>query len=188
MKYALLFCLLPLAAAAAPVRYDIESTHSYPTFAVSHFGFSELIGRFNRTQGFIVLDREVQRGEIEVSIDAASIDTGLPARDTVLRSKDFFQVSQYPVLRFHSTQLRFDKDQPVAADGELTLTGITLPVALKIERLTCGRHPYWGRNACGAKVTTEFRRSAFGMKYGLPFVGDTIRIRIDLAALESPAD
>lgn len=188
MKYALLFCLLPLAAMAAPVRYDIESTHSYPTFAVNHFGYSELIGRFNRTQGFIVLDREAQRGEIDVTIDAASIDTGLPARDNVLRSKDFFQVAQYPALRFHAAQLRFDKDQPVAADGELTLTGITRPVALKIERLTCGRHPYWGRNACGAKVTTEFKRSAFGMTYGLPFIGDTIRIRIDLEALESPAD
>ena len=182
LRFALPF-LLAVPALAAPERYQIEPSHTYPHFEVGHFGFSHVLGRFNATSGSIVLDREAHTGSIEVEIDAASIDTGFEARDKVLRGADFFQVGQYPRLRFHATALRFDGDTPVAADGDFSMTGVTRPVTLTIDRLVCKTHPYWGRPACGAEIRTVIRRSDFGMKYGIPFVSDEIRIRIELEAL-----
>lgn len=179
----ILLALLAAPALAAPEHYEIEPSHTYPYFEVGHFGFSHLLGRFNSTRGSITLDREAQTGSIDVEIDAASIDTGFAARDKALRGADFFQVGQYPTLRFHASKLRFDGKQPVAADGDFSMTGVTRPLTLTIERLICKPHPYWGKPACGARVSAVIRRSDFGMKYGIPFVSDEIRIRIELEAL-----
>src|SRR6266511_223516 len=140
------------AAAAAPVVYRIEPEFSYAEFAVSHIGLSKQRGHFSRTNGTIVLDAEQHSGSIDFTVDATSVDTGWNTRDEFLRGEAMFDALHYPVVRFRSTQLVFDRESLIGVAGELTLRDVTRPVALKIERLECGREPEGGREGCGAGV------------------------------------
>ena len=151
------------AAAAAPVVYRIEPEFTYAEFAVSHIGLSRQRGHFGRTNGTIVLDPEQHSGSIDFVVDATSIDTGWNVRDEFLRGEAMFDAAHYPVVRFRSTQLVFDHEHLIGVAGELTLRDVTRPVALKVERLECGKEPDSGRDGCGAGVATSIRRSDFGM-------------------------
>src|SRR5947207_12681604 len=124
------------AAIALPVTadetYSIDPAHTFPTFEVGHLGYSVMRGRFNKSQGKITLDRAAKAGSMEVAIDTTSVDTGWPKRDDHLRSDDFFAVAKYPTMNFKATQLTFDGDKLVSADGELTMIGQTKPAKLVI--------------------------------------------------------
>ena len=173
---------LATAAAAAPVVYRIEPELTYAEFAVSHLGLSRQRGHFGRTNGIIMLDPEKHSGSIDFFVDAASIDTGWTTRDEFLRGESMFDVAHYPVVRFHSTQLVFDRESLIGVAGELTLRDVTRPVALKIERLECGREADGGREGCGAGVATSIKRSDFGMNYALTLVGDDIDLSFQVTA------
>ncbi len=95
-----------------------------------------------------------------------------------------FDSAHYPVVRFHSTQLVFDREILIGVAGELTLRDVTRPVVLKIERLECGREPDSGREGCGAGVATSIKRSEFGMNYALTRVGDDIDLSFQDGACE----
>src|SRR5207244_9651260 len=138
------------AAAAAPVVYRIEPEFTYAEFAVSHIGLSRQRGHFGRTNGTIVLDPEQHSGSIDFVVDATSIDTGWNVRDEFLRGEAMFDAAHYPVVCFRSTQLVFDHEHLIGVVGELTLRDVTRPVALKVERLECGKEPDSGRDGCGA--------------------------------------
>ena len=170
------------AAAAAPVGYRIEPESTYAEFAVSHLGLSRQRGHFGQTHGTIVLDPEKHSGSIDFVVDVASIDTGWNLRDEFLRGESMFDATRYPVVRFHSTQLVFDRERLIGVAGELTLRDVTRPVALKVERLECGREPDGGREGCGAGVATSIKRSEFGMNYALALVGDDIDLSFQVTA------
>jgi len=170
------------AAAAAPVVYRIEPEFTYAEFAVSHIGLSRQRGHFGRTNGTIVLDPEQHSGSIDFVVDATSIDTGWNVRDEFLRGEAMFDAAHYPVVRFRSTQLVFDHERLIGVAGELTLRDVTRPVALKVERLECGKESDSGRDGCGAGVATSIRRSDFGMNYALTLVGDEIDLSFEVTA------
>jgi polyisoprenoid-binding protein YceI len=170
------------AAAAAPVVYRVEPEFTYAEFAVSHIGLSRQRGHFGRTNGTIVLDPEQHSGSIDFVVDATSIDTGWNVRDEFLRGENMFDAAHYPVVRFHSTQLVFDRERLIGVAGELTLRDVTRPVALKVERLECGKEPEGGREGCGAGVATSIKRSDFGMNYALTLVGDDIDLSFEVTA------
>jgi polyisoprenoid-binding protein YceI len=170
------------AAAAAPVVYRIEPEFSYAEFAVSHIGLSKQRGHFSRTNGTIVLDPEQHSGSIDFTVDVTSVDTGWNTRDEFLRGEAMFDAAHYPVVHFRSTQLVFDRESLIGVAGELTLRDVTRPVALKIERLECGREPDGGREGCGAGVATTIKRSEFGMNYALTLVGDDIDLSFQVTA------
>ena len=103
--------------------------------------------------------------------------------DTHIRSEDFFNVAKYPSMTFKSSELSFDGDRVVGADGELTMLGITKPVKLKVANFVCGDHPFTKKALCGAEVTTTIKRSDWGMKYGIPkALGDDVKIMIPVEA------
>ncbi|HEX5863733.1 MAG TPA: YceI family protein [Casimicrobiaceae bacterium] len=170
------------AVAAAPVVYRIEPESTYAEFAVSHLGLFRQRGHFGLTRGTIVLDPEKHSGSIDFTVDVASIDTGWNLRDEFLRGENMFDAARYPVVRFHSTQLVFDRERLIGVAGDLTLRDVTRPVALKVERLECGREPEGGREGCGAGVATSFKRSEFGMNYALALVGDDIDLSFQVTA------
>ena len=101
-----------------------------------------------------------------------------------MMSPDFFNVEKFPTMYFKSSKLKFDGDKLVGADGELTLLGVTKPVSLNITGYRCGNHPMTKKAMCGADVTTSIKRSDFGMGYGLPAVGDDIKITIPVEAFK----
>lgn len=179
---ALLACLaLPLAAA----DYHIDPTHTYASFAIDHFGFSTQRGRFNATTGTLRFDEETGTGAVDIRIDAASLDTGFELRDTVLKGDDWFNVKDFPEIRFRSQRFIVSDGRPVAVDGTLTLLGETRPMRLEIQRFKCGLNLVIRKRGCGADAEGTLRRSDFGMRTGLPFIGDEVRLRIQVEAYPS---
>lgn len=170
------------ADAHAQSTYRIDPTHTFPHFEVQHLQFSLQRGRFNKTTGTLVLDEEKRTGSIEVTIDPASVDTGLELLEKILRGPNFLHVERYPTIVFRSEELVFEGDRLVAVPGRLTLTGITQPVRLTIENYRCGRHPLLLKPMCGAEASATIRRSDFGIDYAGGSVGDEVRIRIPIEA------
>ena len=171
------------AAAFGAETYSIDRSHTFPRFEISHFGFSTHHGQFNATSGRIVLDRAARTGSIEIKVDTASISTGDPALERVLRSDKFFNVQKFPAMIFRSNALKFEGDTPAAAAGELTLLDVTRPLTLTISRSKCAEHPITRKDACGAEVTGTLRRSDFGMTAYVPAVGDEVTLHIQVEAI-----
>jgi len=169
--------------AASQETYNIDPQHSQPMFEVSHMGFSLQRGNFSGATGKITLDRTAKKGTIDVTLDTRTVRTSDPTLDTRVRGEDFFNVATYPTMTFKSSQLSFDGDRLVGADGELTMLGITKPVKLTVANFVCGSHPYTKNPMCGAEVSTTIKRSEWGMKYLAPkMVGDDVKITIPVEA------
>ncbi len=174
---------LPLAAMATPENYTIDPTHSYAYFEVDHLGVSNQRGRFDRTSGKFVLDRVAKSGSVELNIESASVSTGDNLKgsrprtlDDHLKTADFFNVAEFPRMSFKSTGVKFTGDNPAEIAGNLTLLGITKPVTLKVERWVCKDNPMNKKPMCGGNASASLKRTDFGMKYGVPAIGDEIRL------------
>jgi polyisoprenoid-binding protein YceI len=188
----------PLAAAAAPEKYEVDSTHSFPHFMVSHFGVMNMYGRFNKTTGTLVLDKAAKTGSIEIVIETASVDTGphelatdkritrTRTRDDHLRSPDFFNVAEFPRMTYKGTA-KWSGEWPSEVQGELTLMGVTRPVNLKVDHFNCRPDPRvkGARELCGGNASGTIKRSDFGMKFGIPAISDEIKLMIAFEALGS---
>jgi polyisoprenoid-binding protein YceI len=169
-------------AAADPVTYAVDSGHTFPTFEINHLGFSTQRGRFNETKGKITLDTKAKTAAAEILINARSINTGNDKLEEHLRKPDFFDVEKYPTISFKSTGAKFDDDKLVALDGNLTIKGETKPVTLTVSNFKCGENPMSKKAMCGGDVSTTIKRSDFGVKYGIPAVGDDVKISIPVEA------
>ena len=179
----LLACLaLPVAA----TDLVIDGSHTYASFEVDHMGFSTQRGQFRETSGSLRFDAEARSGEVEVRIDAASLDTGFGLRDEVLRGADWFNVKDFPDIIFRSQRFVFDDDKPVAVEGKLVLLGEIRPLRLEITRFKCGLNLAVGKRGCGADAQGTLHRSEFGMQTGIPFIGDEVRLRIQVEAYPPP--
>ena len=163
-------------------RYTIDSKHTFPSFEISHIGFSTQRGRFDLTNGIINLDAKNETGSIQITIDANSIDTGLPELEEKLRGAEFFNTAKFPTITFNSNKMKFGGDEPIAAEGSLTLLGTSKTVLLTIEHFNCGIHPISKRQVCGADASTQIKRSDFGMTALLPMIGNDVKIKIQVEA------
>lgn len=176
-------CCLALGAAAAPESFVVDAAHTFPSFGVSHLGIATQRGRFDRTSGRIMLDRESGQASIVVDIEAASISTGNAKIDALLRGEDFFDAERHPRIAYRATRMAMQAGSPTAFEGELTLLGVTRPVTLKVERFACTQKPFLVRTTCGADASAAVSRNAFGMKGLAAFVGDEVRIDIQVEAV-----
>lgn len=172
--------LIAGTAYAAPETYTVDSNHTFPSFEISHLGFSTQRGRFNKTTGTIVLDRAAKKASVDISIDANSISTGLEKLEAHLRAEDFFDVAKYPAITFKSTGAKFEGDKLASLSGDLTLHGVTKPVTLTVTAFYCGYNPAYKKDACGADAVTTIKRSDFGISYALPAVGDQVKLLIQV--------
>src|ERR1700753_291432 len=86
--------------------YIADPGHTYPSFEISHFGFSTVRGQFNKTEGTVILDRKAKKGSADITIDAKSIDTGHQKRDDHLKGEEFFNVKKYPTLKFKADDFK----------------------------------------------------------------------------------
>jgi polyisoprenoid-binding protein YceI len=181
----LLASALSLSAMAAETTYQLDSTHTFPSFEVSHFGTSITRGRFDKTSGMVKLDPVAKTGKLDVVIETASIDTGYAKLEDHLRSEDFLNVAKYPTITFKSDKFTFDGANLVGVEGNLTISGVTKPVKLDVQHFKCGTHPFVKKPWCGANVVTEIKRSDFGVSLYVPDVGDTLKIQIQIEAIAS---
>lgn len=176
-------------AYAAPVTYQIEPTHTYPSFEADHLGgLSVWRGKFNKTAGTIVYDRATRESSINITVDTDSIDFGLDLMNNKARSADFFDTAKYPTATYKGKLASFDdKGMPTSVDGELTMHGVTRPLQLQILKLKCMPHPMLKREICGADATATFQRDAFGMDLGKAYgfsMDVTLRIQVEALANE----
>lgn len=175
---------LVLPSAAAPEEFEVDPGHTFPAFAVSHLGISTQRGRFERTTGSIVLDREAGRGSLEIAIDATALSTGNARLDAVLKDEDFFDVARFPVVTYSARSIEFEGAVPKRVAGELTLRDVTLPVVLEVVRFGCTRLPFFVRLTCGADLVAGIRRSDFGLTAFQGWVGDDVRLEIQVEAVK----
>lgn len=174
---------LPLGAVAAE-SYSVDPAHTYALFSVSHFGYSTMHGRFDKSSGKVTLDRAAKTGTVDITIEAASISTGFAKRDDHLRSPDFFNAAEYPTVTYKSGSIKFKGDTPASVEGKLTLLGVTRPVTLTIDAFKCGPNPMNQKEECGAAASAQIKRSDFGMKAFLPGVGDDIKLEFEIEAFK----
>jgi polyisoprenoid-binding protein YceI len=175
---------IALPALAEPETFSVDPRHTFPSYEVSHLGFSMQRGRFNKAGGKITLDEAAKKCSADIVIDAASVSTGVDKLDEHLKSEDFFNVAKSPNITFKATECAFDGAKVKSAKGELTMNGITRPVVLTANVFNCGPHPMTKKRQCGADFETTVKRSDFGMKYALPALGDDVKLRIGVEALK----
>lgn len=181
---ALLFAV-SAAASAASVSYVVDPEHTFPSFEADHMGLSMWRGKFNRTSGRVVMDKAAGTGTVEVAIDVASIDFGHAKLNDYMAGPDQLDAKKFPTARYTGKLENFVNGAPTAVSGELTLHGVTQPVALKINMFNCIPHPFLKREWCGADALGTFDRSKFGLDYApqwgfKPKV--TLRIQVEAVA------
>ena len=173
--------------------WTLDTAHSGIAFSVRHMVVAKVRGRFGSWTGSVKLDeQDLTRSELDVQIDASSIDTGNEQRDTHLRSADFLDVEQFPNLRFQSTRVENAGAERFRVLGKLTIHGVTREVTLEVERGGTGKDP-WGNQRVGFAATTSILRSDFGLTWnqaletGGLLVADRVDIELDVQAVQSAA-
>jgi len=139
-------------------------------------------GRFDKSSGKVTLDRAAKTGSVDIAIEAASSVPVFAKRDEHLKSPDFFNAAEFPTITYKSSSMKFKGDAPASVEGNLTLLGVTKPVTLTIDAFKCGANPMNKKEECGAAASAQFKRSDFGMKFGLPGVGDDIKLVFEVEA------
>lgn len=171
-------------AFAAPETYAIEPGHTYPSFEADHMGISVLRGKFKKTSGTVVLDRAAKTGSLDIVIDADSLDFGHDKLNAHAKNPDMLDVAKFPTATYKSKSITFKGDVPASVEGELTLHGVTKPVTLTINKFKCIEHPMLKKEVCGADASAEFKRSDFGINYGLPRFAPEVKLAIQVEAIK----
>ena len=188
MTKTLLACLIAagaITAHAESVTYAIDPSHTFVTFEANHMGTSTLRGRFDKKEGSVTLDKAGKSGKADITIDATSVDTGVAALDTHLKSKDFFNAAEFGTAKFSADKFAFNGDKVSEVAGTLTLLGKTQPVTLKASNFNCYINPMLKREVCGGDFETTITRTQYGMSYGLNYgLPDNIRLLIQIEAVK----
>lgn len=165
----------------------IDPVHSEIGFSVRHMMVSKVRGKFTKFAGEIVTAEDPLASSVTAEIDLSSIDTGAEQRDGHLRSPDFFDTENHPLMTYRSTGVRAEGDHFVV-DGELTLKGVTKNVQLNLELNGFGPDAYGGTRA-GFTATAEINRQDYGvswnaaMETGGVVVADKVAIHLEIEAV-----
>jgi polyisoprenoid-binding protein YceI len=187
LALALVLAAAPLSAArAAPERYEIDPDHTTIAFLVSHIGYQKVLGQFLEFSGGFVFDEAERRlADLEVTIQVDSIETHHADRDDHLESNDFLAEDDHPEIRFVMTGAEPSGERDGRVLGDLTVRGVTRPVALDVTWNKSGPYPFGDNYVTGISARTSFKRSDFGMTYGVAdgLVGDEVVVIIELEAI-----
>jgi polyisoprenoid-binding protein YceI len=182
-----LAALVGASAFAAPVTYNLDPNHTFPSFAADHFGgLSVWRGKFDATSGKVVYDKDAKSGSIEVTVDMNSINFGMPKLDEHAKSAEMFDAAKYPTATFTGKFAKFNGASPTEAEGTLTMHGVTKPVTLKIDSFKCMQNPMSKKEVCGAEASGTINRADFGVSYGEK-VGFNMAVKLQIQVEGSPA-
>ena len=190
---ALLFASLPVfaadgATAAAAAKYDIDPAHSSVIFTWDHFGFSHPSARFDKIDGSLLLDKaDITKSSVSVTFPLEGIDTGVAKLDEHLKSPDFLDAAKYPSITFKSTKVEKVGENGLKITGDLTVHGVTKPVALnaKVNKIGLFEMGPFKAQAAGFDAETVIKRSDFGVTKYVPNVSDDISVRITVDAKQA---
>jgi polyisoprenoid-binding protein YceI len=175
---ALLLAVLPLFAQAEPVTYSLVPEQSFVQAEFLHFSTSTSRIRFGPIQGQVQLDRQAKKGEVSLRINTAAVDTGFGFFNARLREPDLLASTEHPEAFFVARDFRFDGDRVTEVRGEFTLRGISQGLTLKALRFGCRKDDQG--EICGGDFEGDLKRSEFGASFGLPLVGDKVRLVVQV--------
>jgi len=173
--------------------WELDPAHSEVAFSVSHLMISTVRGVFRIKSATVITPENPLESRIEASVVAASLDTGIEARDSHLRSADFLDVGRFPTIEFVSGGARL-QDGNYLVDGNLTVHGVTVPVTFECKFFGFA-HDLSGAYKAGASATTTIDREMFGLTWnaaleaGGVLVGREVTITMSLEGsfVEDPA-
>ena len=172
-------------AQAESAAYAIDPSHTFVTFEIGHMGTTTNRGRFDKKEGAVQLDRAGKSGTVDMTIDASSLSTGTAAFDKHLQSPDFFNVAQFPTIKFSADKFVFNGDKVSDVTGTLTLLGKTNPVTLKSNQFNCYQNQMLKREVCGGDFETTIQRSQWGMTWGANYgFPDAVRLVVQVEAVK----
>lgn len=184
--------VVPTHKASSAKTWNIDPSHTTAGFAVRHLMISTVRGHFSKVAGTVRIDeRDLARSQIDVTIDANSIESRDANRDAHLRSPDFLDVAKYPTLTFRSTEIEEGRDSALLVKGDLTIRGVTRPITLTVESLTPPTKAPWGTTVRGVSATGKLNRKDFGLVWntvleaGGVAVGDEVKLTIDAELVDS---
>ncbi|GAB2624004.1 YceI family protein [Novilysobacter erysipheiresistens] len=170
------------AAFAEPVTYKIDPSHTNVIAQWNHFGFSNPSAHFGQAEGTLVYDADnVAASSVQVTLPLTGLDSFSAKFDEHLRSADFFEVAEFPVATFESTQVEAVGEGKLKVTGNLTIKDITKPVVLDVTLNKVGVHMN-KQPAIGFDATTTVKRSDFDLGMAAPMVSDEVEIRITTEA------
>ena len=163
-------------------KWIFDPAYSTVEFSIRNLWFT-VHGRFGAVEGSIVLDQsDLSRSSVTAVIKADSIDTGNKRRDAHLRTRDFFDVENFPDIEFRSTKVERGRDRDsLNLEGRLTIKGNTQTVKLNVNEMDHSRSPR-GEEFVYYSATTEIDRFAFGFDYGRLLIGRTLKVTINVQA------
>jgi polyisoprenoid-binding protein YceI len=174
-------------------KWELDPAHTTIEFAVKHMMFTTVRGRFKSFAGTVQIDeRNPDNSRVDVTIDAASLDTGVADRDNHLRSADFLDVEKHPAIVFHSTGIDGAHDKEgdrFRVIGDLEIRGTAISVTLDATFEGAGKDP-WGKQRAGFAARTEIDRREWGLRWnqaletGGVLVGNQVRIELEAQAVK----
>jgi polyisoprenoid-binding protein YceI len=187
IRYVAFLLLGAGTAVAAPVSYDVDPEHTYPSFEADHFGgLSVWRGKVKQTSGKIVLDRQAGTGTVDVTMDMTTIDSGHDKLNGHLQGSDagMLDVAKFPTATYKGKLVNFKNGAPTQVQGDLTLHGVTKPVTLTVKSFKCMAHPMKKKEVCGADAEANINREDFGVNWGKAFgFKMDVKIAIQIEAL-----
>ncbi len=170
------------SAAAEPLDYVFDMSHSRIFFDVDHRGFSTMLGRFAEFGGTFRFDADdPTASSLDITIDAASVDMFHEGLNNHLKNEDFFHVEEHPELRFVSNRVEQVGEGRYVVHGLFTMLGVTQPLSFDVTLNKTGQ-TRTGAPMAGFTAHGKLDRSQYGMTFGAPVVGTEITFRIEIEA------
>lgn len=180
-------CLVAFAAHAQPARYQIDPEHFSVGFLVDHLGYAKVLGMFRESSGAYAFDEKAGAlSDVRIVIDSRTVTTFHRRRDQHLTSPDFLNSGEFREIVFKGATAKRTGERTFVVDGQLEMIGKTQPVTLNVTWNKSGKYELPGADAyvMGVSARGSFKRSAFGMNYGVAngWVGDTVDLILEFEA------
>src|ERR1044072_1637067 len=179
--------VMSTAVSTETSTWNIDPVHSTAQFKVKHMMISNVKGEFTKITGKLELDQsDITKSHVESFIDATTINTREPDRDTHLKSADFLDVANFPNLSFKSTQISKNGEAELSVEGDLPMHGVTRKVIFEVEAPSPPAKDPWGSTRIGLSATTRVNRKDFGLNWntvleaGGILVGEEVAISLDI--------
>jgi polyisoprenoid-binding protein YceI len=189
----ILWLILATPVFTFAATWEMDPAHSNFQFKIRHLTVSNVKGDFNKFRGLVMIDdQKITQLKAEISIDAASVNTGHGQRDEHLRGPDFFDVTRYPAITFVSKKVIKAEPGRLKVVGDLTLHGVTREITVDVEGPTPEVKDPSGNFRRGATATAKINRRDFGLTWnkvldaGGLVVGDEVNIYVEVELLRKP--
>ncbi len=164
--------------------YKIDPVHSSVVFKIGHLGISNIYGRFNEIAGTVTFDKETpSKSAVDFTIPVAGIDTHVQKRDQHLKSPDFFNAKQFPVVTFKSTEVKKSGENLYQVTGDLTLHGVTKSLTVEFKKIGEGKGME-NEYRAGGETQFTIKRSDFGMNFMPQAVGDEVILMVAVEGIK----